>query len=153
MCLLFNDDRAKADKYVGYIWGSKGMSALGGALTLAFKSSLFLPLWPAAVLNILAFFVVYLFVTEPRRTEETGDKPEQQGTAEGEGNHMKEKVLIIFGATLNCVGSTGFTRMFKHVDCFDFESALTILPQLLHLLQFSTKPSYWTSWNLGKTPS
>lgn len=113
MCLLFSNDRAKADKYVGYLWGVKGMSAMGGALTLAFKSSLFLPLWPAAALNILAFFVVYVFVTEPRRTEETDNKLEEQGTADGEENHMREKVHIILGAILNGVGSAGYTRMFK----------------------------------------
>ena len=152
MCLLFSDDRVKADKYVGYIWGAKGMSALGGALTLGFKSSLFLPLWPAAALNILAFFAVYLFVTEPRRTEETDDKLEQGTTTEGEEKHMREKVPIILGAILNCLGSTGFTRMFKCKLHF-FGIRLSPLPQLLHLLQSSTKPSYLTLWNLGKVLS
>ena len=154
ICVFFSATTESRQTNTSDTFGApnKGMSALGGALTLGFKSSLFLPLWPAAALNILAFFAVYLFVTEPRRTEETDDKLEQGTTTEGEEKHMREKVPIILGAILNCLGSTGFTRMFKCKLHF-FGIRLSPLPQLLHLLQSSTKPSYLTLWNLGKVLS
>jgi len=102
MCLVFKDKRAKADGFIGYLMATTVASrSFGGLLTLMFPSSLFLPLLPAAALNVLAFLVVYKFVLQPKLDGEEKDESE-----DGSSVKLDKPALanIVVGALVDNVG-------------------------------------------------
>ena len=114
MCLVFKDDRAKADGFIGYVMATSAASrSLGGLLTLMFPSSLFLPLLPAAALNVVAFLVVYKFVLQPKLDDlDDGDKKDESEDGSLVEIDKPALVNIVIGALVDNVGSLGIVREF-----------------------------------------
>ena len=102
--MLYRDNRAKADAYIGYVMAASTLGrGLGGLSTLFFPEDLFLPLIPAASLNVIALFAAYKFVLEPNSD---GVQDEEDVNDDSPKSlQMRAFINITFGAILDYIGS------------------------------------------------
>lgn len=108
--LVFCDDRTRADVLFGRIIAVAVIGrSIGGLLTVLFPEHLFLPLIPAAILSLFAFFVAYKFVLEPKHIQHDAPNQteEEDSDAVPDEIHMGTLLNIIFGALLDNIGSLG----------------------------------------------
>jgi len=119
---LFKDDRGKCDAYLGYSVAIMvvGRSS-GGMLTILFPANLFYPLFPAAALSLLAFFVAHKFVLDPGKVMLLqGLNTKEKDAAEEDKKYPKEihvfsAINIVIGAFLDNVGSLGIIRKYMYM--------------------------------------
>lgn len=119
MCILFRNDRVKADAYIGYVMAAMVLGkGSGGLLTLLFPGNLFLPLIPAASISIMAFFIACKFVFDPKYNDNIDDR-EGINNDYPDSFHVRTLINVMFGAIMDNIGSLGIVPLALSPVMFD----------------------------------
>lgn len=103
--VIFRDDRAKADRFIGYLMATMvGGRTLGALFSVMFPRNLFFPLIPAAVISAASFLAVYKLL-QPNLTDDDGN--EKSGLGSPDKLDRGVFVNIISGALIDNIGSLG----------------------------------------------
>ena len=109
--LIYKNDRFKADACIGYLMCAMVMGrSLGGIFTVMFPAGLFLPLLPAASVNVVALLVVYKYVLDPGKLHTV----EEEATKSVDDSPVTfDKVglaNVIISSFFDNIGSSGIVR-------------------------------------------
>ena len=109
MAITFKNDRVKADAFIGLSLAALVIGrSFGGIFTVMFPAGLFLPLLPAAGVNIVALLVVLKYFLCPGCNAKAGGE-----AADDDAPRTLDKVSfanIVVGQLLDSVGSAGVVR-------------------------------------------
>lgn len=106
-------NRAKKDEAIGVIVGISMIGMTGGGIVAVLfqEEGLFLPLLVGAAVNLLAFIFMWFYMIEPDPRFRIGVENSDDDVDAPETLHVPTVSLVVFGAMLDNIGSSGLIFM------------------------------------------